>query len=473
MSMLLLAVLACSSESVTEPTTDVRVDHAEKKVESTNPKSCVNEAGKAFVVWQDDRDDTSAIWFNMSGDGGATFLQNDTLLSHGEADAANPTIACAGDHVYVAWEDKRDGELGYENIYLQWSDDAGRHWQKNDIAIDADPEGAFISIAPALAAAGDRAWVVWADQVGGAFDIYASGTKNGGEEWSAPTRVDTDELGSAHSAHPEIAGDEDGNIVVVWEDRRSGLSDIYVNSSTNGGQTFLDDDRRLDGGDDPGTAESLEPQLVLSGEHAYVVWQDARFGENQDILMNYSHTTGAGWRDEALRVESDAEGIADSRYPTVAAEGERVIVAFQDNRAGGYDILVRWSENGGSDWANAEEERMEVDDPGESQSYYPRIAMSGDTWGVLWQDFRDDVEGVGFNDLYYNYTVTAGEAWQSADIRVNSTQNASSYAKDASFYIRNGVALTVWADGRFGSSDLFCAGRVLGEPSLWVEPEGK
>ena len=471
MFTLLLGVLGCATEAVDEGTTDVRVDHAKNKVESVAPQSCVNESGKVFVVWTDDREGEPQVWFNMSADGGVTFLQQDTLLSHGEAATANPAIACAGDHVYVVWEDKRDGELGYENIYVNWSDDAGRHWQKEDVALDNDVEGSFISIAPTVAAAGDAAWVVWSDQVSGAYDIYAVRTVNGGEEWSSPERVDTDEAGAAFSSNPVVAGDADGNVVVAWEDRRNGKTDIYVNNSTDSGKTFGADDRRVDGGDDPGASESGQLQLVLAAPNAYVVWQDDRYGENNDILLNYSHSSGDGWRDEALRVESDAEGIADSRYPAVAAQGDRVLVAFQDNRSGGYDIFLRWSENAGSDWAEAEELRVEADDPGEAQSYYPRIALADDTWAILWQDYRDDIEGIGFNDLYYNYTVNAGANWQTADIRVNSTQNATSYAVDANFYVRNGVVLTVWADGRFGSSDLFCAGRTLGTPSRWVEAE--
>ena len=473
MISVLLGFFACTPAVVDEGTHDVRVDHAGKDVESLTPRTCVNETGRIFAVWSDDREDVETVWFNMSADGGVTFLAQDTLLSHGEAAATNPAIACSGDRVYVAWEDKRDGELGYENIYVQWSDDAGRHWQKKDVALDVDPDGLAVSIGPTLFAVGDRAWVVWSDQINGAYDIFVSGTQDGGESWSdAPVRVDTDEAGAAFSSHPKLVADDSGNLVVAWEDRRNGASDVYVNNSTDGGDSFAGTDRRLDGGDEAGASNSFEPLLALSGDNVYVVWQDERFGENSDILMNYSHSSGDKWQDEALRVESDAAGIADSRYPALAAQGDQVLVAFQDNRAGGYDIYLRWSDNGGSDWAVEEEVRMETDDPGQAQSYNPRIALSGDSWAVQWQDYRDDLAGVFFNDLYYNYSADGGTTWQMADVRVNSTDYATSYALGSSFYIRNDVVVSIWADGRFGSADIFCAGRALGEPSLWIEPEG-
>ena len=470
---LVFSLLACTPESGTVGTEDVRIDHAKSKIESLLPRTCVQEQGILFSVWQDDRDGHQAIWFNMSADGGVTFLGSDTLLSLGEGDALNPAIACTGDHVYVAWEDKRDGELGYENIYVQWSDDRGRHWQKEDLSLDADPEGKTISLAPAVAAAGDGAWVVWSDSVNGAYDIYVSGTANGGEDWSEkPVRVDTDEAGVAYSGSPLIVGGDDGQVVVAWEDRRSGGTDIYANDSDDGGESFEGSDTRLDAGDEAGSHDSFLSGLARAGHNAYAVWADDRFGLNSDILLSYSHTGGNNWVEEPVRVESDAEGIADSINATVVAVEDRVFVAFQDNRAGGgYDILLRWSDDAGEAWAIEEEVRMETDDPGEAQSYFPHLAVDGDMWAVQWMDYRDDIKGVGFNDLYYNYTVDAGTTWQGSDVRINSTSLATSFANEASFYLRGGFVVTVWADGRTGSTDVFAAGREVGEESVWIEPE--
>ena len=86
-------------------------------------------------------------------------------------------------------------------------------------------------------------------------------------------------------------------------------------------------------------------------------------------------------------------------------------------------------------------------------------------------EYRDDLEGVGFNDLYYNYTVDSGGTWQGSDVRINSTGLATSFATDASFYLRGGYVVTVWADGRSGSTDIFAAGRKIGDESVWIQPE--
>lgn len=471
--MLLLTthLLACAPGSDSTGTEDVRVDHGKADTESLAPRSCVSSDGTVYVTWHDAREKKDQVWFNKSGDAGVTFLSGDELLSQGEGHARNPAIACDGERVYVAWEDTRDGELEYENIYLQWSDDGGRSWQKDDIPLDNDPDGSSMSKGPSIAAAGDNVWVAWFDQVNGAYDILVQRSKNGGEDWlDEPVRVDTDTAGAAYSAWPTIVGDKDDHVVVAWEDRRDGNSDIYANYSNDNGESFSSEDRRLDVGDDAGSANSFEPRVAMSGENVYVAWHDERYGDRADILLNLSRSYGEGWKDETLRMETDAEGIADSRNPDVFARGDEVWVAFQDNRATGYDIFLQYSADAGREWLEAEL-RMDTDDNGQAQSTDPRISVSGDVWLVAWADYRNDGAEVGFNDLFYNYTPDAGGTWQPGDIRINSTEVGSAYAVDHEVTVFEDRIITTWADGRSGSSDIYAASRPLGITSLYVAPE--
>ncbi|MBM4393719.1 MAG: hypothetical protein FJ090_21545 [Deltaproteobacteria bacterium] len=463
--------LACPPLDGSGGTEDVRVDHARGDAESTSPRTCVNENGVVYTTWQDDRDGNDHVWFNKSADAGVTFLAGDELLSNGKGDARNPVIACSGDYVYVAWEDTRDGELEYENIYLQWSDDGGRSWQDDDIQLDGDPDGDFMSKAPAIAAAGDNVWVAWSDQVNGAYDIFVQRSQDNGERWlDAPVRVDTDEAGAAYSSSPVIVGDEEDHVVVAWEDRRDGNSDIYVNFSIDNGESFSSSDRRLDEGDEAGATNSFEPQIAMDGENVYVAWHDERFGENKDVFLNLSRSYGDGWKDSVIRMETDAEGIADSQNPSIVARDGGVWVAFQDNRASGYDIFLQYSADAGVAWLE-EEYRMDSDGNGQAQSFEPHVTVSGDTWLVAWQDRRNDSGDVGFNDLFYNYTVDAGSTWQAGDLRINSNETGTAYAIDHGVAVFEERIITVWADGRAGSSDIWAASRPLGINSVYVAPD--
>lgn len=473
--LVLLALLpACDGGGPDEPegTEDVKVDHTSQDavVESTAPRSCAAESGAVYVAWQDDRKGAMSVWFNGSDDGGLAWMTADTQINKGEAVASAPDVACDGANVWVVWEDERDGELANHNVYLNRSTDGGRTWLEADVRLDGDVDGAAMSLAPRVVAVGDDVYVVWFDNRDGAYDIYLQASHDGGATWlEEATRVDSDGEGEAYSAWPRLAADGDGNVVVAWEDSRSGASDIYANVSTDGGRTF-GQDARLDGGDPAGATDSFLPSVALAEGHAYVVWHDERFGRS-DVLINASSDGGATWNDDAARVSSQAENIVEATNPVVAAVGERVHVAWQDDRSGGFDVFVRTSVDGGATWGG-EEERMDSDAGGAAQSFDPTVAVRGETVLVSWKDLRDDVEGVQFNDLYYNFSENAGANWSAEDLRINSNKPGSAYAIDATVHLLGGARFAaVWADGRFGSADIFAANRGVGEASVYVPPE--
>lgn len=469
----LLFLAACTGGAPAEEqaTQDVKVDHnlKEDAVESVLPRSCFSN-GRLHVVWEDERDGVSAIWFNSSADSGATWMTSDVRLNGGEAEAHAPDIACAGDAVYVVWEDERDGELRYRNVYANVSTDGGRSWLEADVRIDGDVDGEAMSLGPRVVAVGDAAYVAWFDNRNGAYDIYVQATQDKGHSWlEEATRVDTDTAGNAYSAWPRLVANADKRVLVTWEDSRSGGSDIFSNVSTDGGATFTDDDRRVDGGEEGGESNSFLPSVAMAGDRAYVVWHDERNGEMRDVLMNVSDDGGASWLDEPLRVDSDAAGVSDSSNPVVAAVGDRVHVVWQDDRAGGYDVYHRFSRDGGASWGG-DETRMDSDAGGESQSYDPVLLVDGETVMVGWEDRRHDAEDVGFNDLFYRYSQDGGKTWSFQDLRINSNATGSAYAMDLSLALAGDAFIAVWADGRFGTSDVFAANRTLGEESVYVAP---
>lgn len=438
-------------------------------VEATSPRVCTDGQYHLHVVWQDDRDGRYGVYYNRSGDAGASWMTGDVRLDDGEiGDAVNPVIACSGDTVHVVWEDSRDGELENGNIYYARSTDNGSAWSAN-VALDADPDGEAMSRSPAIAAAGDGVYVSWFDARNGAYDIYVNGSSDGGATWlTDPSRADTDDAGDAWSGSSVIAADEDGTVIVAWEDLRDDFSKIYVNRSTDHGATFAPADTQLSTTD---AVDSFAPRLLLSEGHAYVAWHDQVEVEARDVYLSHSSNSGEGWPSEPTRMESNQPGFFDAYYPSIAANGARLHVAWQDNRSNGYDIYYRRSEDGGVTWQE-EEVRLDMDGPGEAQSVDVKLDVYADDMVVaVWRDLRNDDEGVGFNDLFYNFSEDGGGTWNNADLRINGNEPGSSYAVDPWFLRNNTDLLFVWADGRFGSSDIFFTSLRLGEESTWTPPE--
>ena len=453
---------------------DTRVDHAggvDNQVEALAPESCTDDQGRVHVTWYDQRGGQNSVWYNRSIDGGVSWQTGDTQLNLGSNGAAMlPTIACVDNRVYIAWQDHRDGELENGNIYFNYSNDSGSTFLANAVALDADPDGENISLAPQIAAVGSAVHVVWFDARNGANDIYANSSTDGGDTWQpTPVRVDGDEAGASYSAAPVLAVGDSGEVVVAWEDSRSGGSDIYVNYSSNFGQSFAGSDVRLDEGGG-GSADSFLPQITMSGSDVYAVWHDTIGGEGREVYLAHSGDGGATW-DAPVRAETDAPGLHDALYPSVSAVGSTVYVAWQDDRYGGYDVFLRRSSDAGQTW-DFEEYRMDRTTEGSSHSYKAQVtAWEDQTVVVMWEDLRSDGEGVGFNDLYYNFSVDGGEMWSQSDFRINSDLPGSAYAVTPNIGRNQGELYFVWADGRYGSSTVFFNSLAIGEASVYIPPE--
>ena len=72
---------------------------------------------------------------------------------------------------------------------------------------------------PGIQKAVDQLVAVWNDQRFGDPDILSIRSQDGGQNWSAPVRVN-DDAGGAAQFFPWVDIDEDGVVHVVWYDRR-------------------------------------------------------------------------------------------------------------------------------------------------------------------------------------------------------------------------------------------------------------
>lgn len=456
-------------------------------VDSIGARMCAASNGNVYAVWYDDREGSNDIWFQLSRDGGRTWTGEPAVVNSGEGDATNPDIACVGNTVYVTWEDTRDGEIENKNIYFNRSDSAGTRWFEEDVLIDGDVDGKSMSIGPRIVSAGDEVHIAWSDAVNGAYDIYVASSTNLGSSFAAPVRADSDTPGSAFSAFPQILADGQGTVMVAWEDSRDELNDIYFARSTDSGASF-GDDVRLDVGDDPGSADSFAPRMAASGDHVYVVWHDERNG-SRDVLMNVSTNGGASWQAAALPVESEyttsdgtnTPGSADSLYPEIVMTGTTAHVVWQDRRSGGYDIYYRSFVDGSPRAISHERETQQgdVEDaageirldlglrPGFANAVRARIAALENDLVVAWEDRRDDgTQGTpaGYNDIYYSFSDDGGDTFALNSIRMDSYAAGIKYSVDLQLDVNDdNELLCLWQDGRRGNTDVFFTNLPIGD----------
>jgi len=381
------------------------------------------EEGRVAIVWEDDRHSDlgdPTIYARTSADGGATWYpeQRVTRDAFGDWRSLEPQVLVRDTWIYVVWSDNRNGAY---DIYFNVSDDVGATWLDNEVRIDTDEPGAAYSANARMAADEDGyVYVVWEDSRSVLNDIYMSRSYSNGlpNTWMpGDLRLDTgDAPGAANSYAPSISAGR-GRVAVAWHDRRNGSepdvrADIYAQVATDRHLLDFHPEAVRVESDEPGAGESVFPTIQILDTGIGVVWRDDRRGVF-DILYARSEDAGATWSTE---VQVDAFSDDNSDTPVFAFAGEgRMAVAWADLRNSPTDepredIYVSASRDGGRTWRG----EWKVNDypSGRVRAVFPSVALDGehDEVQVLWEDWRD-----GNADVYFRASTMQGtlpEDWQ-------------------------------------------------------------
>lgn len=386
--------------------------------------ACTDEA--VYVVWEDDRDgeiEAHQVYFQRSVDQGQTWLPADVLLEDdidGRSDSFDPDVVAVGPNVYVTWSDNLDGAF---DIYFARSTDSGNTFQR-PLRVDSDvPVGGAYSAFPRLATGhgGDHVYVTWQDfRNGGArgdagTDIYFARSTDKGQSFQPDVRIDLgDEPGAHDSFVPQIAADDD-HVTIVWHDNRSGdANDVLMAYSGNAGITWSTSSR-ADQGDAPGASQSVYPRLCVVGDVAHIVWTDDR--DSGFARAYYNRAVAGIWQGPEFRLDPQkAPGTRGSHDLSIACNGSNVLVGWLDDQNDLLDlglnaIAYDFSADGGRTWLEANRNpedrstyRLDSLDDGASQKSEVALSLQGNQVRAAWTDGRGRS-----NDVYFQQLI-AGEA---------------------------------------------------------------
>lgn len=220
--------------------------------------------GNVYLAWtrfdvygSHDPECHTQIYFSRSTDGGKTFSMpfrisdagGDCIDSDNTVEGAVPAVGPKGE-VYVVW-------AGSSGLVFDKSTDGGLTFGKDKV-IGQMPGGWDFPM-PGL----DRAngmpvtgvdlsggprrgtlYVNWIDERNGDLDVFVASSSDGGETWSAPVRVNDDPLknGKAQFFTWMAVDPVDGSVNTVFYDRRDTegtLTRLTMARSTDGGRTFV------------------------------------------------------------------------------------------------------------------------------------------------------------------------------------------------------------------------------------------
>jgi len=164
------------------------------------------------------------------------------------------------------------------------------------------------------------------------------------------------------------------------------------------------------------TGYSINPDVAVWGENAYVVWaDDTPSPGHPEIYFRKSTDGGATWP----AVKRLTNNAGSSTFPSLAVLGPKIYVVWQDDTPdpvnGNSEIFFKKSTDGGATWLATR--RLTNYEGG---SAHPAVAVSGANVYVIWSD-----ESPGNRDIHFRRSTDYGETWQDTARLTNSPNDTS------------------------------------------------
>lgn len=286
--------------------------------DASGPQPVLDSSGNALVVWQQSDSTRTNIWANRydatTGWGTAALIETDNA-----GYAVTPQIAmdATGNALAVwsqfdatrsnIWANRYDATTGWATAELIETDDGNGA---------GDPSIAFD--------AGGNALAVWVQSASGSPSVAANRYVNG-SGWGTAEFIET---ASGWVYNPQVAMDDNGNGLAVWEQDATGSSSVDIWAS------------RYAAGTGWGTPELIEaneagsasvPQVAFDDNgNALAVWQQ---GDNMLMLDNIwanRYVDGTGWTGAEL-IENDDTSTADDPQIAIDNNGNALAVWSQSD----------------------------------------------------------------------------------------------------------------------------------------------
>lgn len=319
---------------------------------------------------------------------------------------------------------------------------------------------------------------------------------------------------------PRIVSDNDGNLLLVWQDFRNGsngkiyaqkydaigatgtklwandvvigpannsyLPDITVDSANNAYYSWYDDSNGnqdafftkydTDGnpawggsavvGNQAGNKDQIRPRLGIStsSDKVAIAWQDNRNTDADAFWKIYRASDRTELLNPEIRLSTTTVNDGSNQtYPSIGFDDQGFVYAvWLDDRAGNADVYAqKFDQSGTRQWAA---DLRINSDAGTAAQGAPVLAMSTSSLYIAWHDDR-----AGNLDIYMQKISDSGIKLHGSDIILNSDGGATSqYGPSLALDKASDLLYAAWTDEREGNRDVY-AQKVNGSDGgkLW------
>jgi len=259
------------------------------------------------------------------------------------------------------------------------------------------------SISPQIAVSGSNIFVVWEDGVRsdpfqgcqGMCDIFFRRSTDQGLTWDPALDQPAVQLssGSAYSIAPQVVAS--GNIVLVFWADLGGVGVAYRRSA-DGGKTF-GQIQPITAGPPPRGLGQI--QAVVSGSVIHVTWAE----QNAVLEIFYSRSTNTGVTFEPAVMLSDIQAPCDTEQNVHLAVNGNIVAVVWERRCQPA-ITFRGSTNGGATFGPL----IGLSAPTQAGGEQPLVAVNGSNIYVTWHEAAI----AGQFDIFYRRSTDGGTTFE-------------------------------------------------------------
>jgi hypothetical protein len=228
-------------------------------------------------------------------------------------------------------------------------------------------------------------------------------------------------LNAGHSELPQIVTSED-NVYVVWVDDNSGNRDIFFRKSIDNGETFGSTINLSNN-----TGGSLDPNIAISGNHVYVVWEHTPESNGQ---IYFTRSTDNGHTFNKPLLIGNNTGILG--LPQIATSTKSVYLVWRDAN---YGIMLRRSDDNGSNFYHSINLSNNT-----GYSFEPKVELSGSNVYVEWSEIT--FEG---NSVYLRMSTDNGKTFG----RINNLSDKAVLTHSPNIVTSGSTVNTIWSNDTF------------------------